>query len=82
MLTYTLRQYQPYTQVLVMDSMDKRRSYDAFMETPAAQDTQTNVADREIRFNVTLRVEAELDLNDPYVQKSMSQNATINLHTL
>ena len=81
MLTYTLRQYQPYTQVMVMDSMDKRRTYDAFMETPSAQDTQTNVADREIRFNVTLRVEAELDLNDPYVQKSLSENPTINMQT-
>jgi hypothetical protein len=81
MLTFTLRQYQPYTQVLVMDSEDKRRSYEAFMETPSAQDTQQNVADREIRFNVTLRVEAELDLSDPFVQKSLSNNVTINMQT-
>ncbi len=82
MLTFTLRQYQPYTQVLVIDSEGKRRSYDAFMETPSAQDTQTNVADREIRFNVTLRVEAELDLNDPFVQKALAQNATTTLQTI
>ena len=81
MLTFTLRQYQPYTQVLVMDSEQKRRSYDAFMETPSAQDTQSNVEDREIRFNVTLRVEAELDLNDPFVQNAMTET-TLNLQTI
>ena len=82
MLTFTLRQYQPYTQVLVMDSEKKRRSYDAFMERPSAQDTQSNVADREIRFNVTLRVEAELDLNDPFVQTALAENPTINTQTI
>jgi hypothetical protein len=82
MLTFTLKRYQPYTQVEVMDTMDKRRTYDAFMETPAAQDTQTNVADREIRFNVTLRVEAELDLNDPYTQRALGENPTINMQTI
>ncbi len=82
MLTFTLRQYQPYTQVLVMDSEEKRRSYDAFMETPSAQDTQTNVSDREIRFNVTLRVEAELDLNDPVVQRALGESPTITMQTI
>lgn len=82
MLTFTLRQYQPYTQVLVMDSQEKRRTYDAFMETPSAQDTQTNVADREIRFNVTLRVEAELDLNDPYVQRALGESPTLTMQTI
>lgn len=79
MLTFTLRQYPPYCQVEVMDTMEKRRTYDAFMETPSAQDTQTNVADREIRFNVTLRVEAELDLSDPYVQRALGENPTVNM---
>ena len=82
MLRFTLRTYQPYTQVLVIDSEGKRRSYDAFMETPSAQDTMTTVADREIKFNITLRVEGELDLNDPFVQKALAENPTLNFETL
>lgn len=72
MLGYAMRKYQPYTRVLVKDSLGDVRGYDAFMETPSPQDTRTDVANREINFNLTLRVEAELDLNDPLAQKSLS----------
>ena len=72
MLHYTLKKYQPYTSVFVTDSEGGLRGYTAFMEGPSAADTMSNVMDREIRFNVSLRVEAELDLNDPKVQQALT----------
>jgi len=78
MLLYTLKKYPPYTTVYVKDSNDDLRSYTAFMESPSALDTKPDVAGRETNFNVTLRVEAELDLNDPVVRTSLSSLPTVN----
>jgi hypothetical protein len=82
MLRYAMVKYQPYTRVLVKDSLGDIRSYDAFMESPSAVDTKTDVANRETNFNLTLRVEAELDLNDPIVQTAMSQLPVLNTQIL
>lgn len=71
MLQYTLKRYPPYTSVYVKDSEDEVRGYTAFMESPSPLDTRPDVAGRETNFNVTLRVEAELDLNDPFVQSAV-----------
>lgn len=79
MLLFTLKRYQPYTTVYVKDSNDELRSYTAFMESPSALDTKPDVAGRENNFNVSLRVEAELDLNDPIVRRSLSSLPTINI---
>jgi hypothetical protein len=78
MLHYTLKKYPPYTTVYLKDSDDELRSYTAFMESPSALDTKSDVAGRENNFNVTLRVEAELDLNDPIVRKVLSSLPEIN----
>lgn len=79
MLRYTLRQYQPYTTVFTRDSRGEVRSYNAYMEGPSALDTKPDVAGREVGFNVSLRVEAELDLNDPKVFKTMSRLGLITV---
>ncbi len=50
-----------------------------YMEGPSALDTKPDVAGREAGFNVSLRVEAELDLNDPKVFKTMSQLGLITV---
>ena len=81
MLQYVMRRYQPYTTVYVKDSLDELRSYTAFMESPSALDTKPDVAGREIGFNVSLRVEAELDLNDPILLKTLSSLPTVNTGT-
>lgn len=70
MLRYAMRIYQPYCIVSVKDSLGETRTYDAFMESPSIADRMTDVADREATFNMTLRVEAELDLNDPVERKA------------
>ena len=78
MLKYTMRQYQPYTAVFTRDSLNEVRSYNAYMEGPSALDTKPDVAGREVGFNVSLRVEAELDLNDPQVFKTLSRLGVLN----
>jgi hypothetical protein len=77
MLKYTLRRFQPYTTVYIKDSEGDLRSYTGFMESPSPLDTKPDVAGRETNFNVTLRVEAELDLNDPNVSRALT-NLTTN----
>lgn len=78
MLRHTLKRYPPYTTVYIKDSLNDLRSYTAFMETPSPLDTKPDVAGRETNFNVTLRVEAELDLNDPVIRRGPSGMPTFN----
>lgn len=66
MLKYVMKKYQPYTQVGVQDSLGDTRYYDAFNESPTGVDIMPDITGKEANFNVTLRVEGELDLNDPY----------------
>jgi hypothetical protein len=65
LLDYVMRIYQPYSQVVVRDSLGDARSYAAFMESTSHLDEVADVTDRVIGFALTLRVEAELDLRDP-----------------
>lgn len=78
MLRYAMRIYQPYTMVRVNDSLGEVRTYDAFMESPSAVDVRQDVAGREANWNLSLRVEAELDLNDPFAIKTLTSLPTIN----
>jgi len=78
MLQFTLKRFPPYTTVYIRDSLNDLRSYTAFMESPAALDTKPDVAGRETNFNISLRVEAELDLNDPVMRRAMT-NLQVNV---
>lgn len=69
-LDYVLRRYAPYCQVLVTDSLGDQRKYSAFMEAVSHLDEVPEVTERVLGFAVTLRVEAELDLSDPVVQRA------------
>lgn len=73
MLQYMMKKIQPYTRFTVIDSEEDTRYYDAFMETPTAVDIMPDIAGKESNFNLTLRVEAELDLNDPEVRKVLRE---------
>ena len=72
MLRYAMKRYPPYATVYIKDSDDAVRSYTVFSETFSPQDTKPDVAGREIGFNLSIRVEAELDLNDPVAQKALA----------
>lgn len=64
-LAYVLGIYQPYSAVYIKDSVGDRRSYEAFLEAVAPLDNVPEVAERVIGFALSLRVEAELDINAP-----------------
>lgn len=72
MLKHTLKRFQPYSTLYLKDSEDDLRSYTVFMESPDALDTKPDVAGRETNFNVSIRVEGELDLNDPTIKKALT----------
>ena len=69
-LDYVLRRFPPYCQVLLVDSQGDTRRYSAFMEAISHLDEVPEVTERVLGFAVTLRVEAELDLNDPEVSRA------------
>lgn len=77
-LHHVLRVYQPYGRMVLIDSVGDYRSYEAFMEGVAVLDEVAEVAERMIGFAVTVRVEGELDLNDPVTQKAVTKPPTLN----
>jgi hypothetical protein len=76
LFTYVLRYYQPYCTVGVRDSVGSLRSYQGFMEGTTSMDEVPGVKERVLGFSVSLRVEGELDLCDPYVVPTVTQPLT------
>jgi hypothetical protein len=76
-LAYVLSIYQPYSAVLVYDSEGDRRSYEAFLDAMAPLDNVPGVGERVIGFALSLRVEAELDINTPKDYATVSSAARI-----
>lgn len=76
-LAYVLGIYQPYSAVLVYDSVGDRRSYEAFLDAVAPLDNVPGVGERTIGFALSLRVEAELDINPPTKHVTVSSAARI-----
>lgn len=65
LLTAVLRVYPPYCGVNVVDSLSDVRTYTAFQEGVSPTDEVTEVGDREVGYSISLRIEGELDMNDP-----------------
>jgi hypothetical protein len=76
-LDYVLRIYQPFSRVVVKDSLGDLRTYEAFMEAISHLDEVSEITDRVLGFALTLRVEAELDLNDPETSKAVLGPLTV-----
>lgn len=74
-LAYVLQIYQPYSAVFVTDSEGDTRSYEAFLDAIAPLDNVPEVAERMIGFALSLRVEAELDINPPKNYKAVNSVA-------
>jgi len=81
-LAYVLRIYQPYSAVYVKDSAGDRRSYEAFLDAVAPLDNVPEVAERVIGFALSLRVEAELDINEPTTSTTVTGSAKGPLRNL
>lgn len=75
LLDYVMRIYPPYCNVKVQDSLGDYRLYSAWTEGIGMLDDVPEVGDRVIAFAVTLRVEAELDLNDPVTYAAVTVGA-------
>jgi hypothetical protein len=81
-LKHVLRVYQPYGVVYVTDSLGDPRVYDAFQEGIAARDSIESFGERVIGFDVTVRVEGELDLAVPRTYRTVTQPPTLNFTQL
>lgn len=81
-LHHVLRTYAPYSRVIVKDSLGDLRLYFAFMEGTSVLDDHPEISERVIGFGVTLRVEAELDLFDPQVVRTVTKPLTLTLKQL
>lgn len=68
---HILRKFPPYGTIDVVDSIGDLRKYQAFNESVSNLDSITEVQDRVIGFQMLIRVEAELDLNDPYTAQTV-----------
>jgi hypothetical protein len=77
-----LRRYPPYGKINVVDSIGDLRSYEAFNEGISNLDNIVEVQDRTLGFAITLRVEAELDLKDPYTVQTVRHPLTLQLQQL
>lgn len=67
MLRKILRTYQPYSKIVLQDSLGAQRSYTAYQESVNDVGELLDVADRVKGYSVSIRIEGELTLNDPII---------------
>jgi len=67
MLRQIGQKFWAYGQIYLIDSEGEQRGYYAFQESLDSLDEVADVADRMIGWTISLRCEAELDFNDPYI---------------
>lgn len=68
---YVMRVFPPYGKVNVVDSIGDLRTYEAYNEGIANLDGIGEVQDRILGMAITLRVEGELDLKDPFTARAV-----------
>ena len=78
MFMYALKVFPPYCYVALLDSLNDVRTYDAFMESTNPLGEVQDVTERRIGHVMTIRVEAELDLNDAETFAAVTDNPTFN----
>ncbi len=72
LLKVILRAYKPRNSfVRVTDSEGAIRTYDAYSDGPVSLEEALDIVDRQRGYAVNVTVEAELDLNDPYVTETV-----------
>ncbi len=73
LIRHVLGVYKANCTVWVRDSVGDLRGYEAFQESTSNLDDVAEVTDRVIGLAVSLRVEGELDLNDPEVRRTVTR---------
>ncbi len=64
MFRHALRRFHPHGFITVTDSVGDARTYDAYLESMDAADDIFDVSDRTVAFNLSIRVEGELDVGE------------------
>lgn len=73
MLRHVLKRFQPFSRIPVIDSLGQSRSYTTFSDGGWQNQSEiSDVADRMKAYAVSVKVEAELDLNDPLVRGTVA----------
>lgn len=67
MLKKVGQKFWAYGQIYLVDSEGSERGYYAFQESLDNLDEVADIADRVLGWTISLRCEAELDFNDPYI---------------
>jgi hypothetical protein len=70
MLRQIGKKFWAYGQIYLTDSEGSSRGYYAFQESLDTLDEVADIADRMLGWTISLRCEAELDFNDPYIAKT------------
>lgn len=70
MLRQIGQKFWAYGQIYLTDSEGAQRGYYAFQESLDTLDEVADIADRMLGWTISLRCEAELDFNDPYIAKT------------
>lgn len=78
MFMYALKVFPPYCYVALFDTANDVRTYDAFMESTNPLGEVQDVTERRIGHTMTVRVEAELDLNDPETFAAVTDDPVFN----
>lgn len=64
----------PAGTLVLKDSRDEERQYEAFVEGVASADELESVGERVVGFTISIRVEGELDLRDPVYDTAVTQS--------
>lgn len=81
MVKHLLRVWQPYSKIRLIDSLGEQRTYDVFNEGDVLDIGEiVDVADRVKAYTISVRVEGELDINDPWIRATVAQT-TVNTGT-
>lgn len=77
MLQRVLQRFQPFSRIPVIDSLGDTRTYTTFSDGGWQNQSElVDVADRVKAYAVSVKVEAELDLNDPIVRSTVATFVT------
>jgi hypothetical protein len=62
-----------YGVIYVIDSEGEERGYEAFQESIDTLNEINEISDRKIGYTISIRVEGELDFNDPVIARTTTK---------
>jgi hypothetical protein len=77
LVEYVMKRFQPYCEIIVPDSVGDLRTYWGFTDVVGTSDESFEIADRVLGFDISVRVEGELDLDDPQTYKAVTALPTV-----